>query len=193
MGDGFLCLWDMQEPVSFFAGSLEPLLTKTLYEQFGSGKRYREKLAAHFILQQFDRSVILDNTNRKPEVNHGHVSVSHTLNNIAVMYNHRIPVGVDIESTGARVLKIRHKFLNAAELVFCGDDIMRCLVCWAAKESVFKHKGRDTGFFNTNIHIMPFTVAPNFTIEAKVTVLGEPCEMELVCELFNGFIMVYTL
>jgi 4'-phosphopantetheinyl transferase EntD len=51
-----------------------------------------------------------------------------------------VPVGIDIEYRSSRVLKIRHRFLTDAEFDLLGasPSIEDLLLCWSAKETVFK-------------------------------------------------------
>lgn len=60
--------------------------------------------------------------------------------------------GVDIERIHPRVRKVRHKFLNDAELLVTANSSDFLLTqYWTAKEAMFKVYGNDTVFMRSNI------------------------------------------
>jgi phosphopantetheine--protein transferase-like protein len=67
-------------------------------------------------------------------------------------------VGIDIEAISPRILKIKEKFLSTNELE-CIDsthEINHLLLCWSAKESVYKAMGKEDVDFKTHLQIAPF-------------------------------------
>lgn len=192
ISDGFLSVWDLQENDQFFTGSINSDVLLRLQSSFLVKHRFVQKAAAHYILHCYNDQLVLDNFNRKPQVNHGSISISHCHDRIAVYYSRSLKVGIDLEIHASKVLKIRHKFLNSAELNWCGDDVQRCLFLWAVKESLFKKYGGRTSFFADTIHVHPFEM--NFPAKIKADVLTDNGTVQDILYGLNldNYVLVYT-
>lgn len=189
---GFISVWEIDEPVSFFEKAAGTPMLSQLSDQH-SNHRLLQKLVPHFILRLYHENVELNNLDRKPVASKGYVSISHCKHTLALFYHPHRPVGIDIEHEHPKVLRIRKKFMNNQELAFCGDDVVRCLVIWAAKEALFKKHGNETSFFAQNIAIAPFASTAPFDLDAQVRVNGTLISEKLRCELNQGLVMVHTL
>jgi phosphopantetheinyl transferase len=81
----------------------------------------------------------------------GFISFSHSRNHV-VVYKSIHPCGIDLEQLNERVLRIRHKYLNATEQRYLEtesiDDLIRL---WSAKEAMFKVYGKDGVYLRNNI------------------------------------------
>lgn len=193
IGDGFISVWEIEEPIGFFEHTVERQTLAVLQETHTHENRLRQKLVPHFILAGIDDRVQLFNLDRKPSASKGFISISHCKNTLALFYHPQRAVGIDIEQHGTKVLRIRHKFLSMPEQDFCGDDVTRCLVMWAAKEAIFKKYGNETAFFAENILIAPFDTSASFPLQANVRVNRASVSESLQCELNNGLVLVHTL
>lgn len=69
-----------------------------------------------------------------------HISISHTKGYVAVLVSPAREVGIDIEKTGDKVLRVAHKFINATEGegIPPGELNVKLLLIWSAKEVMFK-------------------------------------------------------
>ncbi|HYG51475.1 MAG TPA: 4'-phosphopantetheinyl transferase superfamily protein, partial [Flavobacteriales bacterium] len=103
------------------------------------------------------------------------------------------PIGIDIEYYGDRILKIRHKYLDENETRFCGNDSTKCIIVWAAKESIFKKFGGNTVHFAENVHVDEMTSEKQQMLHAKIEIDNKVITQRLFCELFDEFVLVYTL
>lgn len=94
----------------------------------------------------------------KPIINDTNfVSISHS-EDYVIMMSSQHPCGVDIEKVGHQVRKIRHKFLNDAELAVTKDaDETELTRYWSAKEAMFKVYGADGVYLRNNIFVAPIT------------------------------------
>lgn len=131
--------------------------------------------------------------NGKPFLDEGYLSMSHTRHFFAWYFSPQNEVGIDIEEHSPRVMRIRHKFLNEDEKAFCTGDVLKNLVVWCSKESIFKKFGDQTTYFRENIHVLPFHPVNNFEISARVTTQNNVVEQNLYCELIHDLVMVYTV
>lgn len=189
---GFICIWEVSEPAGFFEQAVGKELLENLSKQH-SQHRLLQKLVPHFILGRHHPHIKINNLERKPVASQGFVSISHCNNLLGLYYHPNQAVGIDIEHEHPKVLRIRKKFLNPQELAFCGDDITRCLVIWAAKESIFKKYGNETAFFANNIAVEPFESQSSFALQARVSVNGTCISQRLWCELNEELVIVFTL
>lgn len=192
VGTGFISLWEIEEPVDFFERAVDPAVLVNLNE-LHTEYRLLQKLVPHYLLSLHHEHVQINNLERKPTATKGFISISHCKKTLALFYHPEKPVGIDIEHEHPKVLRIRKKFLNPQELDFCGDDIVRCLVIWAVKESVFKKYGNETAFFAENISVNPFDPSGSFELSAQVRVNRALIIEKLRCELIHGLVMAYTL
>ena len=87
-----------------------------------------------------------------------HISISHTKGYSAVLLSPEKPVGIDIEYRSERIHRIKSRFLSNAEWELLGDhpDTNDLLVCWSAKETVFKMLEQQTADLQNDIQIVEF-------------------------------------
>jgi phosphopantetheinyl transferase (holo-ACP synthase) len=191
--NGFINIWQIEEPIAFFENCIDAVTLKLFLNRFTSDKRVIEKLVPHYVLKQNHAEEKIDNTERKPVAKKGFISVSHCKDFVATAYSISEPQGIDIEYYGDRILKIRHKYLDEKERVFCGDDSTKCIIVWAAKESIFKKFGGDSVYFAENIHVDEMTNEKQQVLNAKIILENKIITQQLFCELFDEFVLVYTL
>ncbi|SHF63636.1 4'-phosphopantetheinyl transferase family protein [Pedobacter caeni] len=99
-----------------------------------------------------------------------HISLSHSYDYAAVIIGKDRKVGVDIELIKHKIKSIRHKFLSDIELAQkqIGDNINGLYVCWCAKEAIYKWNGRKGLEFKQDIHIKPFKLKAEGSLNALV-------------------------
>jgi phosphopantetheinyl transferase len=87
-----------------------------------------------------------------------HISISHTKGFAAVALSPDKPVGIDIEYHSERIHRIKSRFLCEDEFQLLGDNpsTNELLVCWSAKETVFKMLDQKTADMQTDLHILEF-------------------------------------
>jgi phosphopantetheinyl transferase len=103
-----------------------------------------------------------------------YVSISHTVGYAAAIVSERTPVGIDIEYLSDRVLRVRRRFMSAEEEVMIDKlhEVEHSLVCWCAKETLFKILGRRGVDFRNHLHILPFDYTDSggsLTVREKLT------------------------
>ncbi len=94
----------------------------------------------------------------KSEGMYRYISISHTKGYAAVFMHTSLPVGIDIEQYGEKVLRIQSKFINEKEEKNLDPKklISHLLLHWSAKESLFKAMGQTGVDFRLHLHIHPF-------------------------------------
>ena len=103
-----------------------------------------------------------------------HISISHTKGFAAVLLSPDKPVGVDIEYCSERIHRIKSRFLSEDEWNVLGKNptTNELLVCWSAKETVFKMMEQKTADLQNDIHIIDFKTAYHngiLTVKERLT------------------------
>ncbi|MDR2470323.1 MAG: 4'-phosphopantetheinyl transferase superfamily protein [Tannerella sp.] len=85
-----------------------------------------------------------------------HISISHTKGYAAVLLHPDRPVGIDIEYCSERIRRVTSRFLDGRELTLLGKNpsTASLLICWSAKETVFKMTGQTAVDWQKDIHIL---------------------------------------
>ncbi|MGB3587910.1 MAG: 4'-phosphopantetheinyl transferase superfamily protein [Tunicatimonas sp.] len=82
-----------------------------------------------------------------------HISLANSFPYGAAIIHRHHPVGIDIEKPSAKLLRVKHKFLNSTEAEEACDDLDKLCIYWAAKESLYKLYGRKQLSLKQNIGV----------------------------------------
>ena len=98
------------------------------------------------------------------------ISLSHSYDYASVMISKKYSVGVDIELIKHKIKSIKHKFLSDIELgqKQIGDNIDGLYVAWCTKEAIYKWHGKKGLEFKRDIHIKPFKLKKEGSLNAIV-------------------------
>jgi 4'-phosphopantetheinyl transferase len=92
--------------------------------------------------------------NGKPTLDDGFITISHSGSWVGILYSKENEVGIDVEKINSRILKIKDRFLTQHEqLEVCNNQVEKMVLCWSAKEALFKKHGGETVFFRENMEI----------------------------------------
>lgn len=122
-----------------------------------------------------------------------HISLSHSGPYYALLTHKQKPVGIDIQFPTEKLFRIRKKFLNPDELRFCGENIRRHLLCWSAKESIYKMHGRPGVSLRTAIDVLPFEEGNSGVINGKLRISGTVSDVDLAYFFIDEYALVHTL
>ena len=136
-----LIIWRMDE-------RLEELLEMSQHhydheiENISNEVRKKERIISRFLLETLvgKKVEVKYADSGKPFCDGMHFSISHTKNFVAVIVSNK-PVGVDIEYKSDRIFRITEKFMHPEELKTlseCSEKQKFALICWCAKETVYK-------------------------------------------------------
>ncbi len=107
-----------------------------------------------------------------------HISVSHTHSLVCVAINAHHRIGIDVETWGTRVLRVRDKFLSAAEQQFVAPgDTDSHLVAWTAKEALYKAHGQAGVSLTADLSLEPFKSLGGGTLTLHAHCQGEKYEL----------------
>lgn len=109
-----------------------------LIERCSANKRRIELLAVRALLKAVGINQTIHYDDRKPYLNEGYISISHSANMAAIIYNHNYPVGIDIETIAPRIRHIAERVFSDTELAAANGDIEKLTILWNCKECVVK-------------------------------------------------------
>jgi len=130
-------------------------------EKFTAEHRKREWLAVRVLLYNMtgETKQILYEESGKPylEDNSFFISLSHTRGYVAIILSEHHRVGVDIETTGERALKLAHKFVDDTELTYPETNLITkadmLTMIWSAKETMYKCMDSRKILFREELHV----------------------------------------
>ena len=99
-----------------------------------------------------------------------HVSISHAGTYAAVIINEFFPVGIDIEKSSPRIVRVSQRFLSDDELGFMdpANHLNHLTICWTAKEALFKLHGNTCPDFKEQIPLTPFAFCETGEIDSQI-------------------------
>jgi 4'-phosphopantetheinyl transferase len=144
-----------------------------LFERFTNDRRRREFLATRILVS------ILTAGMEKVSYDHSgkpflaapdrYISISHSPLLAAVIIADS-PCGIDVEACSRKVDNVAFRFLSEEELAWTALSLnpgQVRLICWCAKEAVFKMIRDDGVDFARQIHILPFVPEHGCLIRAE--------------------------
>ena len=159
-------------------------------------KRQREKAAERLLLcRAFGRPVTLSHTEQGAPFVDDHdvnISITHTMELVAVALNDRYAIGLDAERVDRRqMLRVRDKFLNDSEKEFIApEDLAAHVIAWTAKEAVIKVERNSAIDWTWGICLEPFNA------DGDETVFGAHCgerRYRLMSRLVDGHRMTLAV
>lgn len=173
----YLGLWDLREPAEELRNKLNQAAPKNLLQPvFTSESRQQQWLAARLLvytlLPNLTTAPVLLCTDPlgKPFLQHTsfHVSISHTTSTVAVILSDLYEVGIDIEFIHPKVLRVKEKFLSPIELNEAQDSLVKTMVYWCTKETLYKLYSQKKLLFKEHLVVKPFTLENKGTLEASI-------------------------
>jgi phosphopantetheinyl transferase len=111
---------------------------KKLLQEIKSTQRRIEILAVRALLNSLNPEITIEYNDRKPICNKGYISISHTNNYAAVIWNPQKRTTIDIEEIDERIKRIAKRALNETELKFANNNIETLTLIWSCKECIYK-------------------------------------------------------
>lgn len=123
------------------------------------------------------------------------ISISHTKGYAAVLLHPTSPVALDIETISKRVMNIQSRFMSEKELkeIDLTNNLIYTLLCWTAKETLFKRidcKGVD---FTKHLLVSPFKVATDGIIEVQELYSQQQDRFSFRYEVASEWIITYCI
>lgn len=139
-----LGLWEISESVEqFLELKVLSVYKNKVYADLGSESRRLEFLAVRALLYHMvgdDVAILYDNKGCPFLSNGWNISISHTKGFAVIIVSETNNVAVDIEYISERVRRVKSKFMRQDETA---DKLEELLVCWCAKETLYKFFSKD--------------------------------------------------
>jgi len=135
---------------------------KGIMESMKPGQRRQEWLAGRLLINILSgkETVVAYRDNGTPYLENSdlNISISHTKGYAAALLQEMPFAGVDIERKSDRALKISGRFLPSSETGTINHENKEnhILICWCAKEALFKMIPEESIDFRKHLHIEPF-------------------------------------
>ena len=172
-GDLAVAVWKVDETVEQLRSMFRDFsIYEESFSRFSAEKRKQEWLAVRVLLKELlgEEKKIAYLPSGKPYLEDGSVriSFSHTVGYVAVALHPSAEVGVDIEQYGTRVQRVASRFIREDEKisVASGDEVYGLLLHWSAKETMFKLMEEEAVDFIDHLHIQPFVLQQEGSVEA---------------------------
>lgn len=175
--DSVLAIWKIEETEEEMLAGLQLKQHELdIISSLNNGKRLLHWLSTRLLLRKMlntDEYIDcqFDEDGKPYLVNFDYqISLSHSYDYAAVMISKEVAVGVDIELIKHKIKSIKHKFLSDIELAQkqIGDNIDGLYVAWCAKEAIYKWHGKKGLEFKKHIHIKPFKLKAEGSLNAIV-------------------------
>ncbi|MEQ8924833.1 MAG: 4'-phosphopantetheinyl transferase superfamily protein [Fulvivirga sp.] len=121
------------------------------------------------------------------------ISITHSYPYVAVIYDAKVDVGIDLEQPKEKLLKIAHKFLSKSELKDADGDIIKLCILWSAKEAMYKIYSKRGLIFNEHMSIEPFNLQKDGTITGNIRVNEYKKKVKLQYRVTPEYVLVFNL
>lgn len=194
-------IWKMEETTEEMWSFLQHTAWYQLeFSRLKAEQRQKEWLATRLLLKEMlgHEAIIHHHPNGAPflsETEKKQISISHTKDFVAIMLTDVTHIaGIDIEYRSGRVRKVRSRFLNAEEEQFIdpAHETEHLLICWCAKETLYKIINRQEVDFCRHLHIQPFSYAEQGTLIAVDTCSESPKHVVLQYRVEKDFVITWV-
>lgn len=194
-----LAVWDITESLDQLLEilKLDPDVVEEI-SHFQSEKRKKEYLAVRCALNEIvgRKTTISYLPSGMPYIaDHSlQISISHTRHWATVIIHPMTPVGIDIESIGDKVVRVKHKFLNENELnsLDSRTEKVHLTILWAAKEAMYKIIGVETVDFIKHLEVLPFQPYLEGKLTAKEYVTEAKATYTLEYKVYPEYVIVWV-
>ncbi len=195
-----LAIWEISETVEELSSQLSlETLSDEKFCRITTENRKKEWLAARALLKNIleEEKTVSYYPSGKPFFadNTFKISISHTKNQVAVLLHPTQETGIDIEYISDRAFRLKERFLHTEELFFLDkkNEELTALLCWSAKETMFKVMD-DAGIdFSEQFRIQPFELSTQGTLSAKETKTQKQQVFDIQYQVFDNFVLTYTI
>lgn len=124
-----------------------------------------------------------------------HISISHTHGWASVILHPSLPVAIDIEQMGDRASALSARFLNETEISNSDPrhPTVYHVLCWSAKETLFKRIDCAGVDFKTQLHLSPFKVSSEGVIDAAEECSGKWGTFKIYYETHPHWVLTYLV
>ncbi|MDL2221687.1 4'-phosphopantetheinyl transferase superfamily protein [Parabacteroides sp. OttesenSCG-928-N08] len=195
---GNMAVWKIEESEQQLLDTLQrkELILPTL-ENLRAPRRRLEWLATRCLLKQLlgEETPITYRESGAPllPLRSESISISHSHEFVAIRLSQAQQTAIDIECHGDKAFRLRERFMNPQELQSLHPDTQttQALLCWSAKEVLFKLLDNESVDFAAHLHLAPFPIAEHGTIYAHETRSANGASFTLDYFIDSHFVLVW--
>jgi 4'-phosphopantetheinyl transferase len=123
------------------------------------------------------------------------ISISHSLSLAAIIISDK-PVGIDVEEITRNVEKVSARFLSPEELTWTANSHnshLSRLICWCAKEAIYKLVKKSDVDFSNHIRIYPFSCESENDFRAAFVKGKETINLKLKYMIAENNVVVWSV
>jgi phosphopantetheinyl transferase len=195
-------LWEITESFEELSSCLDLKNEAGQIESIKNESKKLEKLAGRILLKK-----ILESWNepylgtdcdvyRKPFLRNKaySISISHSHGLAVAIINKNVKIGIDIELTQDKIVKIAHRVFTEVEIGAHVGNIPLLITLWNMKEAIYKLYGERELDFRKNILILPFKFQENGGIcEGMVRTKDIHTTLNITYLKYKDFRIAYVL
>ncbi len=123
------------------------------------------------------------------------VSITHSHNYAGIIFSKTMETGIDLELIDKRINRVAHKFMNAHELSYAGDEhqILAKTLIWSAKEALYKIYGEKEVDFRQHLSIYAFVPAREGTLQTRIKKNDYENQVEIKYACFDNYVLTYGI
>lgn len=161
--NGVLGIWELTDSTDSLINDFQFSEKEEIeFKKFILKKRQKEYLATRLLLQQLmnSKSEIIYQKSGQPQIKNSplNISISHSADLVVILISEGV-VGIDVEKVTRNIEPVAKRFLHKNEMEWINKtpnpkDSM--ILCWGAKEAIFKCTNQTGVQFDTQIFIPSF-------------------------------------
>lgn len=196
--DAEIGIWKIEETVDQLTRSID--LSEddfVLLHNFTNDKRKREFLAIRHLLKKIvgNNQKITYNKLGQPLLCNSsqQISISHSTTLATIILSNK-PVGIDVEELTRNVEKVSSRFLSSEELTWTNqtsNSHFTRLICWCAKEAIYKLAKKSDVDFSKHIRIKPFNFESEKDFSAAFIMDNYSINLKLNCMVTENNVVVW--
>ena len=167
------------------------------YRSISNDKRKCEFLSIRKTIQTVynEEEYIAYSQNGKPNLAiSGHkISISHSDGLLGIIIHPEFEVGIDLQHSSPKIIRIKHKFLSDTELTDGQQDEWKLITYWCAKEALFKYYSKGNVDFSKNLYVEPFHLQNSGKLVGHINMPDMKVQLPLNYEIIKNTMIVYTI
>lgn len=179
--NGTIGIWEITESASLLVSAFHfSEDEKTEFQKFKGERRQKEYLITRLLLQHLlnEKTEITYQQSGRPQLKNStkHISISHSAEFVVLFISNDL-AGIDVENIYRNIDRVTKRFLHQEELAWIEKSDNRQIskmICWCAKEAIFKCSCESGVQFDKQIFIPHFDIGKTDLFNGRlITANGE--------------------
>lgn len=198
--DCLMGIWEITESKSELIEMLSPANRDKAIPKLAkikSKKRSLEWLSTRVLLQLLtnDNKTIDHTAEGEPFLldQSYRISISHSNSHVVVLLHKNKKVGVDIESSSPRILKIKKRFVSDKEFIDPKHPVLHLTLHWCAKETIYKLMDSTDIIFKDHLFIHPFSIEEKGVLKATEFFTSKQATFNIQYEVTTDYVLTWSI